>query len=83
MHSLSKLGLDLMKFRREPFPHRLTLHHKLPFPADATVMRETKKVERLRFPSSVDTLTVLVCIPPKSDKPRLPVSVHGTFREAL
>src|SRR2546422_10475416 len=66
MHPPPKLSFERLQLRLHSFAHRLSHHLKLPLPCLSAYMRESKKVERLRFALSA-LLSVLRCLPSKLD----------------
>src|SRR5438552_7762429 len=70
MHPSPKLAFERLQLRLHSFSHRLSHHLKLPLPCLSAYMRESKKVERLRFAFSA-LLSVLRCLPSELDQSSL------------
>jgi len=71
VHPLSKLLFQGLQLRPHPLLHRLAIHHKITrLPVLPAHVRKSQKVERLRF-SFAATFSILCCVPPKLDQPRL------------
>jgi hypothetical protein len=49
MHALMKLRLDFFKLGWHPLANHLALHHKVPVPVLPADMRESQKIECVRF----------------------------------
>ena len=77
VHPPAKLLLDSLQGVCHPLRDRFAPQLEPPFPVLLAVVRETQKVERLRF-SQPSVLTVLTCEPPELDKPGL-VGVQVQF----
>src|SRR2546423_13084903 len=70
MHPSPKLSLERLQLRLHSLAHRLSHHLKFPLPCLSAYMRESKKVERLRFALSA-LLPIFRCLPSKLDQSSL------------
>src|SRR5215510_15173289 len=70
MPSSPKFVTDRLQLLQHPLAHRFPNHRKLPVSGHPTTVRESKKVERLRFPRAT-SLPVLHREPSELDQPRL------------
>src|SRR5215475_6860329 len=70
VHPSTQLLLDFQQLGPHPFAHRLALQSVVPVPVLAADVRESQKIERLRFPFS-SPFPVSLGKPPELDPARL------------